>query len=413
MKKSTPYILIAVLIGALLFLFVSNNKKSQRKLDERVTLKRQDKIPYGTYVAFENLPHLFPKASIYTSRQVPGYWDSLSYFDTRQAYIVVTKSFDADEDEMDKLISFAQKGNDVFISAQYISATADRMLKCASSSYDLSIFGIEDLNNNMKTSLATPPYEKTMAYSYPGKSFNSYFTTIDSFATNVLGYDGTGRLLFIHLRTGKGNFFIHLEPLAFSNYFLLHKNNIDYYEKALSVIDPATKKIVWDEYYIRKPQSDRQQEKKGWFKVLINMENEDGKKPFRAAFWLAIALLLLYVLMEMRRRQRYIPLIKKPKNESLDFVKTIGRLYYDKGDHRNLCKKMSAYFLEHVRNKYKLATGNLDEEFIKNLRYKSGAEEGEISQIISFINHIDTASAISQNQLTGFYKQLETFYQNT
>ena len=210
MKKSTPYILIAVLIGALLFLFVSNNKKSQRKLDERVTLKRQDKIPYGTYVAFENLPHLFPKASIYTSRQVPGYWDSLSYFDTRQAYIVVTKSFDADEDEMDKLISFAQKGNDVFISAQYISATADRMLKCASSSYDLSIFGIEDLNNNMKTSLATPPYEKTMAYSYPGKSFNSYFTTIDSFATNVLGYDGTGRLLFIHLRTGKGNFFIHL-----------------------------------------------------------------------------------------------------------------------------------------------------------------------------------------------------------
>lgn len=413
MKKSTPYILIAVLIGALLFLFFSNSKKTQRKLDERVTLKRQDKIPYGTYAAFENLPYLFPQASIYTSRQEPGYWDSLSYFDTKQAFIVVTRRFDANEDEMDKLIAFAQKGNDVFVSAQYISASADRLLKCASSSYDFTYLGIEDLENGMRTSLSAPPYEKKSTYSYPGRAFNSYFTSIDSLTTDILGQDKTGRTIFVHLRTGKGNFYVHLEPLVFSNYFLLHKNNMDYYEKALSVIDPATKKIVWDEYYIRKPQSDRQQEKKGWFKVLMNMKNEDGKKPFRAAFWLAIVLLLLYVLMEMRRRQRYIPLIKKPKNESLDFVKTIGRLYYDKGDHRNLCKKMSAYFLEHVRNKYKLATGNLDEEFIKILRYKSGAEEGEIRQIISFINHIDTASAISQNQLTGFYKQLETFYQKT
>jgi len=103
LKKSTPYILIAVLIGALLFLFVSNNKKNQRILDERVTLKRQDKIPYGTNAAFQNLSHIFPQASIYTSRQVPGYWDSLSYFDTRQAYIVITKRFDADEDELDEL----------------------------------------------------------------------------------------------------------------------------------------------------------------------------------------------------------------------------------------------------------------------------------------------------------------------
>lgn len=400
-------------IAALLFLFVYNSKNKQRRLDERITLKRQDKIPYGTYAAFNTLPYIFPGAAIYTSRQVPGYWDSLSYFDTKQAYIVVTRRFDADEDEMDKLISFAQKGNDVFVSAQYISAAADRLLKCASSSYDFTFLAVEDLNNDMKISLSAPPYEKKSHYAYPGKSFNSYFTTIDSLTTDVLGYDGTGRTLFIHLRTGKGNFYIHLEPLAFTNYFILHKNNMDYYEKVLSVIDPGVNKIVWDEYYIRKPQSGKQKEKKGWFKVLMNMENEEGKKPFRAAFWLAIVLLLVYVLMEMRRRQRYIPIIKKPKNESLDFVKTIGRLYYDKGDHSNLCRKMSAYFLEHVRNKYKLATGNLDEEFIKNLRYKSGAEDGEIRQIVSFIQFIETAPAISQGQLTGFYKQLETFYQKT
>lgn len=413
MKKNAPYIIITLAISALLFLFVNNSKNKQRKLDERVTLKRQDKIPYGTYAAFNSMPYIFPKAAIFVSRQVPGYWDSLSYYDSKQAYIVVTKRFDADEDEMDKMIAFAQKGNDVFICAQYFSAAADRLLKCGSSSFDFSILSVDDLKSEMKTYLLAPPYEKKSSYTYPGRTFNSYFSSIDSFTTDILGKDETDRPVFIHLRTGKGNFFVHLEPLVFSNYFLLHKDNMDYFEKVMSVLNPETKRIVWDEYYLLKPRQNNQKQKKGWFNVLMNMKNEDGKKSFNASFWLAIVLLLLYVLMEMRRRQRPIPLIKKPKNESLDFVKTIGRLYYDKGDHHNLCKKMSAYFLEHVRNKYKLSTGKLDDEFTRSLQYKSGAEEAEIRKIISFINFIETTPVVSETQLTGFYKQLEFFYQNT
>lgn len=55
--------------------------------------------------------------------------------------------------------------------------------------------------------------------------------------------------------------------------------------------------------------------------VLMNMKNEEGEQPFRAAFWLFILLLVLYVLMEMRRRQRYIPVVRKPSNDSLILLK--------------------------------------------------------------------------------------------
>ena len=130
----------------------------------------------------------------------------------------------------------------------------------------------------------------------------------------------------------------------------------------------------------------------------------------KAALLTAIFTLLLFVLLGMRRRQRYIPVMTKPKNDSLDFVKTIGRLYYDRGDHKNLCRKMAAYFLEHVRNRYKLPTGTLDENFISQLRFKSGADEPEIRGIVSFIKYIDDAPAINNNDLTDFHKQLESFY---
>jgi hypothetical protein len=306
---------------------------------------------------------------------------------------------------MNRLIKFAEKGNDVFISARYLSAVADEKLGCNSSAFDFSYVPVEYLQENMSISLVTPPFNSKVEFNYPGKTVNSFFTSIDSSTTDILGVDEKGRPNFIHLSAGKGNFFVHLEPLAFSNYFILHKNNIAYYEKVFSLIDPATRKIIWDEYYLYKPKSSESPEKnKGWMSVLLRYP------AFKVALITAFCSLLLYVLLEMRRKQRYIPVVSKPRNDSLDFIKTIGRLYYDKADHKNLCRKMSAYFLEHIRTKYKLATGVLNEEFINNLKFKSGVNEEELQNIISFINSLNEQTVVTQRQLMNFYKQLETFY---
>jgi len=390
-----------------ILIFTGDDKKRTGKFDERITLRKIDKIPYGTYAAFHNLKYLFPEATIYSSRLEPGYWDSISNYEPGQAFIAVTDRFGADEYEMNRLISFAENGNDVFISARYISSVADEKLGCSSSAFDFTYIGIEDLKENMQISLTSPPFVKKSVYVYPGKSYSSYFTSTDTSTTYILGQDEKGRANFIHLRAGKGNFYIHLEPLAFSNYFILHKNNIDYYEKVLSLINPATKKIIWDEYYLYKRQGNEGSEKnRDWMTVLFRYP------ALKAALLTAIFSLLIYVFLEMRRKQRYIPELAKTRNDSLEFVKTIGRLYYDKGDHKNLCKKMSAYFLEHIRTKYKLATGNLNEDFIENLKFKTGRPEAEVRSIVSFIKQLNVVPAVTQKELMSFYKQLESFYKN-
>ncbi|MES1214838.1 MAG: hypothetical protein ABUT20_04905 [Bacteroidota bacterium] len=407
MKKYLPYFLGAFLLVAIIILFVTGNNKTDRRLDERITLRKTDKIPYGTAVAYKSLKHLFPEATVYPERREPGYWDSISNSETKQALIIITGRFSAEETEMKQLINFAESGNDVFISAMYISAAADRILGCISSSYDLSLFSDNGIEDSMLLTLKAPPFEKNTPYSYPGKRFATYFDTVDSTTTDILGIGKEGHPNFIHLRTGKGNFYVQLEPLAFTNYFLLHKNNIGYYENALSVISKDVRKVVWDEYYLYKRYSNENNRNKGILSVLFRYPS------LKAALLTAIFGLLLFLLLEMRRKQRYIPVLAKPKNDSLDFVRTIGRLYFDKGDHKNLSSKMAAYFLEHVRNKYKLPTGNLDDVFIKNLQFKTGLEESELRRIVSFIKHIDEAPGISQNQLTDFHKQLESFYKKT
>jgi hypothetical protein len=404
LNKYVPYFFTLLLAAALILLFVTGNNKRSRRFDERITLRKKDKIPYGSAVAYSNLQYLFPQASIYTNRQEPGYWDSLSNYESKQAFISISGRLNADEPEMKRLINFAENGNDVFISTKYLSAAADKILGCSSSSYSLSLFSDDEMEDSLHITLNNPPFEKEIEYSYPGKKFDSYFDEIDSATTDILGYNENHHPNFIHLRAGKGNFYVQLEPLAFSNYFLLHKNNIHYYENALSMIPAGVRKIVWDEYYLNKVSKS---EKKSWLSVLFRFP------ALKAALLTAIFTLLLYVLLEMRRKQRYIPFVAKPKNESLDFVKTIGRLYYDKGDHKNLCNKMVAYFLEHVRNRYKLATSNLNDEFIKNLQYKTGCEEEEVRGIVSYIRWLDEAPAVSQGQLKDFHKRLELFYKKT
>ena len=93
----------ALIAAAVILLFVTGNNTTKKKLDNRITLQKRDKIPYGTYVAFNSLERLFPAASVYTSRREPGYWDSLSNYESKQAYIVITDRFGADKDELKRL----------------------------------------------------------------------------------------------------------------------------------------------------------------------------------------------------------------------------------------------------------------------------------------------------------------------
>ncbi len=412
MKQKLPYIIAAIIALAILALLFSGSKNRKQKIfDQRITLRKQDKIPYGTYAAYKLLKGVLPKATIHTTKLEPGYWDSISTNDSEMAYIYIGNKFTADEYEMHKLIRFAASGNDVFISASYLSAAVDEMVKCNSSSVGIELLELFELKDSMTTSLISPFVKKDSSYFYPGLTFNSYFTSVDTTTTDVLGTDEKGRPTFIHLAAGKGHVYLHLEPLAFSNYFILFKNNIDYYEKAISVIKPNVKKIIWDEYFAtKKNENSDKNNRTGWFRTLMGMENNEGKKSFKWAFWVALLLLLLFVLMEMRRKQRYIPVVKPPKNDSLDFVKTIGRLYYDKGNHKNLCRKMAAYFLEYVRTNFKISTSNLDENFVNSLQYKSGADEAEIRGIVSFIKFMDEGGDVDKEKLMSFHTELESFY---
>jgi hypothetical protein len=131
-------------------------------------------------------------------------------------------------------------------------------------------------------------------------------------------------------------FMFMLHRLLLVIIFYFSRKISEYLQNAFSVIPSSVEKVVWNEYYLVK--NNQRQSEPNWLGVLFQYPS------LRWALLTAIAALLLFALLESRRRQKVIPAYSKPVNDSLNFVKTIGRLYYDKKDHKNLVSKMISFF---------------------------------------------------------------------
>lgn len=407
MNKRIPYILGALLLLALLAVIMGTNWKRPQRFDERITLKHGDKIPYGYFAAYHLLPSLFPQSTVVLEKAAPGHWNLISSKKNNQAVVIVAPYFGAYTSELDSLLSFVSNGNHVLVIARNLSNDAQRFFDLENRLSDDEGFMKED---SLTISLESPPYQSKQEFTYPGRSYSTKTSLKDSSHLLVLGRSKSGNANFIQYRINNGSISLHLSPLAFSNFFILHKNNIDFYRKAFSVFPVSISKVAWNEYYFDNMyyhKSSKDKGEPGWLSVLFRY------REFKWALVTALATILLFVLLGMRRRQRMIPEHTLPTNESLDFVKTLGRLYYDRKDHRNLAKKMGVFFLEHVRSNFKIPTHTLDEAFVDVLHFKSGYGKKEIDEIVSFILFIEKAPAITDGQLYAFHRKLELFYQNT
>ena len=118
----------------------------------------------------------------------------------------------------------------------------------------------------------------------------------------------------------------------------------------------------------------------------------------------------IYLIFETKRRQRIIPILKPIQNDSVAFVETIGRLYYNNKNHANLAEKMTQHFLEFVRSHYYLNTNMLDKQFTKMLSVKSGIDIAHTDSLIYNIKMVQDNMPVDEAFLYSLYTQIQVFY---
>jgi len=387
-------ILLLLLTGTL----VSCNRRGgdkKRELNRRITMRRTDKNPYGTKVAYDGLSQLFPDAEISVVSKAPTDYFANS---TKSALIVIAPTVEASPAEVTAVLNYVGNGNHVFISARHIADTL------------LHALGLkEGWGNGQQTemdSLRVKLYDRGLmsyhSFVYPGDGYDNWFTSLDTQYANVMGKDSRNRPNFVrYTYKGGGSLSIQLAPLAFSNFFLLHKDNLAYYEKALSNLPSNLTTVYWDDYF---RYYDRNH---GDFSALGYIMNN---KSLRLGFWLLLILFALIYLFDSKRRQRMIPLISPLRNTSVDFVRTIGRLYYQRRDNHNLAMKMVAHFQDQVRTRYHMASPTLDEDFIDRLSYRTGYPKESLTRLVTYMQTLPAKAYVPDEELLDFHQQLDAFY---
>jgi hypothetical protein len=367
----------------------------QKRLDRRVSLWRMDRIPYGTKYAFDNLHFIFPNAEIRTNSRFPILSQSENADDTPRALIIITPEFMPDHDEMLSLIRFAATSkNQVFISALNFADTVMDMLHLR---LDKNFYTEGD---SAEISLLNPERREWIKFNYPGYSNNTYFEGIDTGYTMILGKNIHGKPDFVRISYAHGGaIFIHLNPFQFSNFFLLHKENISYYDIALSYMPVNTRVLEWSDYFRYSRRGDD-------FSALRFILSN---RSLRWAFWLTLLLFLLMFIVEFKRKQRPVAEIPALQNVSVDFVKTVGRLYFQQKNNQNLAAKMVAAFLENIRSAYNLSTSMLNEEFAHKLAFRTGRPVNEIMQLIQSIHESRLNPDLSDQEIMDLHQQLNQF----
>jgi hypothetical protein len=380
---------------AILIIYVVAEVGQPKPLDWTMTLSKGDQNPLGGYILYQQLSDIFPDAriDIYSS---PVTDQIKSKNPKNTAYLLFGPVLNLSSNDCDELFKYVASGNYVFLSTNDFSQAFMDTFKIKTSNR----FGLVKTDSNW-VSLTNPSMGPETGYSFRSPYFEEYITHLDSAATVVLGKINSEEVNFVKIAIGEGAFFIHTSPICFSNYFLVRNNNAEYAAKALSYIPHDISAVYWDEYY-------KQSHAETSNPMRFMMSNPD----LRWVYWIVLLTLVLYLLFASKRRQRIIPVMEPLRNSTLDFVNTVGKLYFNQHDNRNIAVKKINYFLEYIRTNLFLSTGILNTAFEDALTKKTGLPREEIADLIRILQEVDQNQSISDLILLELNKRIDKFYVN-
>lgn len=395
-----------VLVLVLLMAIVGNlgiNREEQSNKMSWSSFSSKDKKAGGAYAAFKMLPELFSKYSIQvvTKPFARTYEKDPELKKPGNSYILVADQMYTTEKDVDAMLEYVSGGNDLFIAVNnpdpYLAKQLNFKTTWGGNHQDFK----ERVAQYYQDSIA--PIDTSFAYE--GMISGSSFSSVDTTTTTILGSNGQHKPNFIRIAYSHGYVYLLLNPYTFTNYFVLHKKNVAALETQISYLRDLAGSVYWDDFY--NAQHSAQSGDFSEWQVLMRYPS------MRWAFFLGLALLLLYVIFESKRRQRIIP--DKPvfNNTSVEFVGAIGQLYYQQHNNDNLAHKMILHLLEYIRTRYYLNTNILNEEFVAALSRKSAMPEADIRTLLQMMHHIQIEGNISDDYLREFYKRIQLFYLNT
>lgn len=419
MKNNQRFWLVLGMLLMVVLLILLFFRKPTKRTDWRPTYQERSEDPYGTFVISELLKKYFPgKAFQVLQDSLQGVLPEDSVRGSH--YIFIGEALYLDSLDIQSLLHFVKNGNTAFIASRTIPSNLMYELgdeKCDDYYWDdYSYFSdtTVGLNFEYPSLKATKDFKfqfisRNGPRTYEWNYLRDYYLCEEENDLVELGYLNDSLVNFVRINYGIGAFYLHTVPYAFSNIAMLDSTSLQYANRTFSHLMPG--KIYWDEY--SKTSENVGRERNNSSRALPQespLQYVLSQPPLAWAWYLLLVMAWLFLVFRTKRRQRIIPVLEANTNTSLEFVSTIGRLYFLQNNHQQLALQKMKLWLHFVRERYHLKGQETDETFQQKLIAKSEVPENLVDRIFQKYHKIENASGIHDNALIDFHQLLEEFY---
>ncbi len=384
----------------LLFLFlIVVSESRQQEINWYPSFAVSHKIPYGSYIAYHEAKTLF--GDRFKTVRVSPYVYFDKHPDANGTFVFYNPDISFGKTALKVLLHWVKKGNNLLIASQNVDQALLDSLKLEYAGY---------LNKNFRKDLIlnfdNPDLSLKDSIRFDRFAYASVFIVKDT--VNTENYIKLGHfesdskdenINFIDVSYGKGHIMLHSFPYVFTNYFILQPHNLSYYEGLLSYIN-LKKPVYWAVNVQNGATSS------GVFKYII--ENPG----FLWAYRLLFVGLLLYILFEGKRKQRPIPVVEPPKNETLDFTGTIADMYIENKEHRRIALLHIKHFMDYLRYQLNIDILQNHEVLISKIAQKTKTDKEEVEKLFDMIEVIQNQQNVSPEMTLKLEKQIEKIKSN-
>ena len=414
-RDKAIWITLLVLISAIL-LFILFRKENEKfnwyKTFESTTLHPYD---FGVFEA------LIQKGG---KNKFTSVKESLNqYLDTNklgQTYLFAGNNCYLRATEIDSLLSFARVGNQLVFITEGIpeqllkQALADEKIQLETyfqNKVSVSLNQAASLKFNGKNLFQFRSFNKDTSentnWNYFHFPSNNLFFEYVQPQYDILGTVDSN-VNFIRIYYGKGEIYVHSNPLLFTNYAMRNERGFEYVNQCLNSIQLSN--LLFDySARIYKKETD-----------LLMKQSETplsfilSKPALKWAWYLSLLSLILFLFFVIKRKQRKIPVLEQKKNTTMGFIETLSALNLSHDNSYQMAEQKMQLFLYFIRTKLGIATLDIQAEQVKHIAKKSKVNEKIVERIFDYYFQVIDykKEKTDSTNLIELYNRINTFYKH-
>lgn len=305
-------------------------------------------------------------------------------------FFFVNGSVTPDRYETEMLKKFVAEGNTVVIAANSFGKSFYDSLKVFTREYYQNPFQLD--STRPKTSIKFFPRissktPTTFNVAERRIEFDRYILSKDSLYTSIIASKSDTLPIGMKITYGRGQFLLFSTPKLFTNYGIIKPETTPLVEALLSTL--PNNEILWSNYY----KFNGTNKSTSLLRFILSQE------ALRWAYYMFLLVSLIYIIFAMKRTQRAIPIVKPVSNDTVDFVNTIGTLFFQSKEHRMIALKKIQYFFDFLRTTYYLNTNTFDKAFFEKASLKLQLPLDETISLFSKINGVLESDTIDEEEM--------------